>query len=135
MAKHPSRDEVLHSLQMIIEACDSVIWRTSFSCEERFLSDRAMVADTATDLHVIGYHAGKLPKDVRRGSSELDDAYGFRHRMAEGYGLLTEETDYIRRAVFVDVYLIRDHCLESMRRILKLIRADRACRRAGFRSR
>ncbi len=121
MAEHPCKDEVLHRLQMIIEACDSVIMRTSITCEERFMSDRAIVADTAIDLHVIGYHAGKLPEDVRRGSRALEDAYGFRHRMAEGYGLLTEETDYIRRAATSDVYLIRDHCIESMRRILKLI--------------
>lgn len=52
--------------------------------------------------------------------------------VAEKNGLLTEETDHIRRAVFVDVYLIRDHCLESMRRILKLIRENRARRRTGF---
>ncbi len=128
MAERPCRDEVLHSLQMIIEACDSVIWRTARACGSRMMSDESFLTASAMDFHVIGYHAGILPQDVRRGSDALEDAYGFRRRMAEGYGLLSEEREYLKRAVSKDVYLIRDHCLKSMRRILKLFRTGRVDR-------
>lgn len=92
---YASKEEILYGLDIIIDSCESIIRRTTGISESEFLGNDDMMKASAMDMQIIGNHAGRLPERIRSKSTNLDDAYGFRCRIAHDYGGVRFETDYL----------------------------------------
>ena len=101
-------EEMVYALDAIIESCEAIIRRTRGVSEEEFLLNDDMMKASAMDMLVIGNFAGRFPTEIREKSKNINDAYGFRCRIAHDYGTFQFETGYLWEAVSSDVYDILD---------------------------
>lgn len=115
---YASREEILYALDTIIDSCESIIRRTAGVSKMEFFGNDDMMKASAMDMQIIGNHAGRLPEHIRSKSANLEDAYGFRCRIAHDYGGVRFETDYLWSAVSRDVYNILDTCIAARAELL-----------------
>lgn len=108
---YSTKEEMLYAIDIILDSCDAIIRRTSGISMDEFLTDDDMMKASAMDMQIIGNHVGRLPAEIRSLSKNLDDAYGFRCRIAHDYGGVRFETGYLWVAVSKDVYDIRKTCI------------------------
>ena len=109
---YSTKEEMLYAIDVILDSCDAIIRRTSGVSKDDFLTDDDMMKASAMDMQIIGNHVGRLPAEIRSRSRNLDDAYGFRCRIAHDYGGVRFETSYLWVAVSKDVYDIRKTCIK-----------------------
>lgn len=107
-------EETAHGIYIIIECCDAVIRRTNGVSRDEFMRDYDMQDATAMDMTVIGNIAGRLPDEYRQFCDELNDAYGFRCRLAHDFRTEDFEMSYLWEAATSDVYVIRQTCADIL---------------------